>query len=214
VRPVQPAALESPLASALGELGIPAVIAARAVGRDPYDAILTALSTLPKAPRPPDQPGDVLIIAGELGRAARLAELLARRLRLSPTNVLLAGPTTAGTGIHSSRRISGPAEARRRARLLHREETPHLVVVDTPIENGAAEWTRTVADAMGATAVWAVVDATRKTADLTRYLRALGPVDALAVHAIADTADPASVLGLPSPKAWAALLTERLGEVV
>jgi hypothetical protein len=200
------------------------VIAARAVGRDPYDAIRTALSTLPAAPPPPDQPGDVLIIAGELARAVHLAELLARRLRLSSTNVLLAGPTTAGTGIHASRRISGPAEARRRARLLHREDTPHLVVVDTPMEAGAAEWTRKVADAIGATAIWAVVDATRKTSDLIRHLDSLGRVDALAVHAVAETGDPATVLGLPapvayldgrpaSPRAWAALLTERLKEV-
>nr|BFE89337.1 hypothetical protein GCM10020093_119390 [Planobispora longispora] len=69
--------------------------------------------------------------------------------------------------------------------------------------------------------MWAVVDATRKTADTARHLRSLGKVDAIAVNAVEATGDPASVLHLDLPvayledrpagrQAWTALLCERL----
>jgi hypothetical protein len=76
-------------------------------------------------------------------------------------------------------------------------------------------------DAIGATAVWSIVDATRKTADTARHLRTLGEVEALVVHGVELTADPASVLGLDlpiysldgkpaTPHAWAAMLCARI----
>ncbi|MDQ1652552.1 MAG: hypothetical protein QOI35_1752, partial [Cryptosporangiaceae bacterium] len=101
-------------------------------------------------------------------------------------------------------------------------DTPHLVVVDAPIEGDNGAWAHAVAEELGASAVWALVDATRKTADVARHLRGLGIVDAIAVHGTAATSDPASVLslGVPvalldgrraTPQAWAALLCDRLG---
>jgi hypothetical protein len=71
------------------------------------------------------------------------------------------------------------------------------------------------------TAVWAIVDATRKTADTARHLRALGEVEALVVHSVELTSDPATVLGLDlpifsldgkpaTPHAWAAMLCARI----
>jgi hypothetical protein len=56
--------------------------------------------------------------------------------------------------------------------------------------------------ALRPTSVWALADATRKPADLSRYLESLGPVDALAVYAAAASTDPATVLGLDRPVAW------------
>ena len=96
-----------------------------------------------------------------------------------------------------------------------------MVVVDAPLTPGDDPWVRDVCDALGATAVWAVVDATRKTADTARYLHGMGTVDAIAVHRADATADPASVLELGVPvvsidgkpatvRAWAALLAERM----
>jgi hypothetical protein len=69
--------------------------------------------------------------------------------------------------------------------------------------------------------VWGVVEATRKAHDVGRWTRALGGVDALALTAVEETADPAAVLtlGIPvgrlgaakaTPAAWAALLTDRM----
>jgi hypothetical protein len=101
---------------------------------------------------------------------------------------------------------------------------PHVVVLDVPLTAQDANWAREVCDGLGATAVWAVVDATRKTADTARHLGAIGDVDAIAVHGLRATADPATPLALPQPVAlvdgrpatvptWAALLAERLRPV-
>jgi hypothetical protein len=104
---------------------------------------------------------------------------------------------------------------------MHRADAPHVVVVDAPVSGLDAPWVRDICDALGATAVWAVVDATRKTGDTSRHLAGLGDVEAIVVHGVADTGDPASVLGLDLPivsldgrpatrRGWAALICERL----
>jgi hypothetical protein len=214
---------ERPFARALTELGLPERMARRAVGSDMYTAVKRALADLPEAPALPSRPGDVLVIAGETHAALRMAEEAARVLNVGAGQILLAARSTGGTGIHTSRRLSGPAAAVRRARKIHRDDVPYIVVVESTPEQGNGEWARSVADGLGATAVWAVVDATRKTADTARHLRTLGKVDAITVTAVAATGDPASVLDLDIPvshlgdrpagaQAWAALLCERLEE--
>jgi hypothetical protein len=210
-----------PRAADLAALGVPEPMARRGTDADPYRAAMQALADLPAPPAAPDRPGDVLVVAGELAHALPIARQVAADLRLDPATILLAGPSTAGTGVHPSRRITGPSDAERKARRMHRDDVPHVVVLDVPFTADDTGWARDVCDALGATAVWAVVDATRKTADAARHLRAIGDVDALAVHGARVTADPASPLGLPQPvallegrpataQAWAALLAERL----
>jgi hypothetical protein len=96
-----------------------------------------------------------------------------------------------------------------------------VVVLDAGVGDTDPIWVNDMCDAIGATAVWAVVDATRKTADTARHLRALGEVEALVVHSVDLTADPATVLGLDlpifsldgkpaTPHAWAAMLCARI----
>ncbi|MBG0818638.1 hypothetical protein [Planomonospora sp. ID82291] len=214
---------DRPYARALIELGLPEHLALRAVGSDMYTAVRRALADLPEAPALPTRPGDVLVIVGETHAALRMAEEAARAMNVGAGQILLAARSTAGTGIHTSRRLSGPAAAVRKARKIHRDDVPYVVVVDSTPEQANGEWARSVADGLGATVVWAVVDATRKTADTARHLRTLGTVDAIAVNAVAATGDPASVLALDIPvshladrpgtvQAWAALLCERLEE--
>ena len=221
-RPKPPALVGNPLAADLAALGLPTDLAAKARGDEPYRAIVTALADLPAAPAPPDRPGDVFVVIGELTPALHTAQWAARTLRLDPTQVLLAGPSTAGTSIHPSRRISGPPDAEKRARRMHRADVPWIVVVDAPLGVDAS-WTEAVCAALEATAVWATVDATRKPGDTANHLRSLGNVDALAVYAADICADPGTVLALPAPIAlldgavanpheWAALLSRRLTE--
>ena len=217
-----PALPEPPLTADLRALGFPTELAARATGDDPYQAVLTALAELPIPPAPPARPGDLFVIIGELGPALRTADWAAKSLRLDPAQLLLAGPTTAGTPIHPSRRITGPTDAERRARKIERADTPYLVVVDAPlgVDHG---WADEILRAVGATATWATVDATRKPGDTANHLRALGRIDALAVFHAEICADPGTVLALPAPVAlldgapagaheWAALLSRRLSE--
>jgi hypothetical protein len=215
--PGGPAALTGELLA----LGVPAHIASRAAGRDPYSAIVRALAMLPAPATAPGRAGEILVVAGELRDAHEIARIAAKRMRIDPSAILVAGPSLAGTGLHASRRMSGPADAEKRAPRLHDADVPHVVVIDAPLGADNGPWAHAIAEALGANAVWAVVDATRKTADVRRHLRGLGIVDAIAVHGSAVTADPASVLGLgvpvalldgrrATPQAWAALLCDRL----
>lgn len=221
-RPQPPSLMGHPLAADLAALGLPAHLAARARGDEPYQAVLTALADLPATAPPPDRPGDVFVIIGELTPAVRTAQWAAKSLRLDPGQVLLAGPTTEGTTIQPSRRITGPADAERRAKRMHRADVPWVVVVDAPLGVDSA-WIEEVSGGLGATAVWATVDATRKPGDTANHLRSIGKVDALVVYAADVCADPGTVLALPAPIAlldgvvasaheWAALLSRRLTE--
>ncbi len=205
----------------LAGLGMPGHLAELVDGPDAYSGVLRALAATEPAPAAPDRPGDVLVIAGELAHVMPVARQVVQQLGLEETQLLLAGPSCAGTGIHASRRIESPEDAERRARRMHRADAAHVVVVDAPVSGADGAWIRAVCDALDATAVWAVVDATRKTSDTRRHLDALGDVEAIVVHGVANTTDPASVLGLDLPivsldgrpatrRAWATLICERL----
>jgi hypothetical protein len=215
-----PVPVAGPWRSALFELGLPAELALRANAADPYQAVLTAVSDL-RPPAPPARPGDILVVVGPLARAMAVVEWAAATLRLDPEDVLVAGPPV--PGVDRARRISGPVDAERRARRMHRADTPHIVVVDAPVDGTDGEWVRDVCDGLAATAVWVVIDATRKPADTARYLRRMGTVDALAAYAVGATGDPGSLLELGPPvalldgrpataHAWAGLLSGRLLE--
>jgi hypothetical protein len=186
--------------------------------------LVEVFKTLPTAPALPRRPGDVIVVVGDVASALSAARALAKKMRLDPAKILLAADSASGTGVHASRRISGPADAERRARRMHRADVAHIVVVDAPLDGGeGAEWAEEIADAVGATQVWAVVDATRKVGDIADQLDRLGGVDALVVERADVTRDPASILelGLPvavlddrpaTPRAWADLITGRLDQ--
>jgi len=222
-RVIRPVGFTGPPTAALIEVGMPESIAREAASNDPYTAVREAMSTFAPPPAPPNRPGDVLVIVGEPAHALPVARQAAEMLGLDPTRIMLTGTTTAGTGLHHSRRVSGPVEARSRARALHRADVPHVVVVDAPVQGDEEGLARSICDALGATAVWAVVDATRKTSETRRRVSVIGAVDALAVYDAAACADPASVLGLglpvalldcvpATPDAWADLVVPLMAE--
>ncbi len=211
------------LTAGLVALGVPETIACQAYGPDRYSAVARAFGSLPRPPAVPALPGDTLVLAGDLVIGLRLARDLALVLRIDPERILVASPVPV-SGVDESSRLSGPADALRQAGRLRAANAPNLVVVDAPMDATAGPWARSVTDALCPTAVWAVVDATRKTADTAAHLDRFGPVNALAVHGTADTADPACVLRLGPPVAyldrepahvttWAGLLSARLSDV-
>lgn len=99
---------------------------------------------------------------------------------------------------------------------------PAIAVIATDGPEACDEqWTQRLLTALRPDAVWAVVDATRKTADLRRELKRAGTVDALAVVGAGRTCSPATVLELDIPVAlldgepatarrWAAALLDSL----
>ena len=136
-------------------------------------------------------PGRVTVVAGALPQAVAVAEQVIARLRLSPSSLLVAGPAEPGR----ARRVYGPEHAATIADEL-RSGGPVVVAVDAPVDlaDGAA-WAAAIAEALGADALVAVVEATRRPDDLRRHLTELGNVTALAIHGTAT--DDITDLGYP-----------------
>jgi hypothetical protein len=207
--------------SNLISVGMPSHLAEQITGGDTYAGVLGLLAARPAAPAIPDGPGEVLVLAGDLGHAVPIGKQLLAQIGADQSHLLLAGASAAGTGLHSSRVMHDAKGAAARAEKLRNAGSPWVVALDAPIGATDPLWVSDVCDALGATALWAVVDATRKTADTARHLRSLGDVEALVVHSVELTTDPATVLGLDlpifsldgkpaTPHAWAAMLCARI----
>ncbi|WP_250028073.1 hypothetical protein [Paractinoplanes maris] len=224
----QPAPVEAdnePVVRNLMSVGMPEPMARQITGSDTYAGVLSVLAARPAAAGIPDGPGEILVLAGDLNLGVTIGRQLLEEIGVPENHLLLAATSTAGTGLHSSRLISTPEAAEQRAEKLHSAEEPWVVVLEAPVGGTDPIWINEMCDAIGATAVWAVVDATRKTADTARHLRSLGDVESLVVHGVELTADPASVLGLDlpiysldgkpaTPHAWAAMLCARIASDV
>ncbi|WP_412744411.1 hypothetical protein [Krasilnikovia sp. MM14-A1004] len=217
LRPAQ----SDPVVMNLISVGMPEQLAAQITGGDTYAGVLSVLAARPSAPGIPEAPGDILVLAGEVAHAIPIGKQLLQEIDLDANHLLYAGPSAAGTGMHSSRVMHTPAQAAARAEKLQSADNAWVVVLDAPVGDTDPIWVNDMCDALGATAVWAVVDATRKTPDSARHLRTLGDVEALVVHNVEITTDPATVLGLDvpiysldgrpaTPHAWAAMLCARI----
>ncbi len=209
----------------LMKVGMPEAMAAQILGGDTYAGVLGVLANRPSAPGVPDAPGEILVLAGDLEHALPSGRKLCEQAGIDQAHLLLGGPTAAGTGMHSSRILGDPEAAAQRAEKLQSADHAWIVVVNAPVGATDPIYLAEMCDALGATAVWAVVDATRKTADTARHLRALGDVEALVVHNVDMTSDPATVLGLDlpivsldgkpaTPHSWAAMLCARIASDV
>jgi len=214
-----------PVIRNLMSVGMPEPMARQITGADTYAGVLSVLAARPSAPSIPDGPGEILVLAGDINLGVPIGRYLLDQIGVPENHLLLAAPTTAGTGLHSSRLITSQEVAEARVEKLHNADQAWVVVMDAPVGGTDPLWVNEMCDAIGATAVWAIVDATRKTADTARHLRTLGEVEALVVHSVELTADPASVLGLDlpvfsldgkpaTPHAWAAMLCARIASDV
>ncbi|MFC7575815.1 hypothetical protein ACFQX8_27930 [Klenkia terrae] len=197
--------------------------AAEASRRGTFAALASALGrALPAAPAIPSEPGDVLVVVGPGAEALGAARALAVALRLDPSRVLWCtrGPL-AGLAAADAQ-ISGAAAATEVRALLTGSDVPTVVAVDVPLGDAGGAWAAQMVQAWDATAVWGVLDSTRKPAALRSWLAGLPRVDAVVVTDTDSAPDPAALLeGLPVPVAvvdgaratphrWAALLCERL----
>jgi hypothetical protein len=216
-----PSAVSDPVVRNLISVGMPESMASKITGGDTYAGVLSVLAARPATAGVPDGPGEILVLAGDVNLGVTMAKQLLEQIGVGESHLLLAAPSTAGTGLHSSKLISSREVAETRVEKLHSADAPWIVVMDAPVGGTDPLWVNDMCDAIGATAVWAIVDATRKTADTARHLRTLGEVEALVVHGVELTADPASVLGLDlpifsldgkpaTPHAWAAMLCARI----
>jgi hypothetical protein len=212
----------------LRALGLPedlldAGFTAEVAAHGTYAALTRALgAALPAAPSAPAGAGEVLLVVGPGVETLAAARSLAVSMRLDADRLQWATRGDLAALASEGSRITSVDTAIERKQEAARAGTPTVVAVDAPMRAGGRTWLEQVMAIFSPTAVWAVVEATRKPEDVGPWLDALPRVDALVVQDTDLTADPAAVLGrtavpvalLDGVRAtahrWASLLCERL----
>ncbi|MCZ2836490.1 hypothetical protein [Modestobacter sp. VKM Ac-2985] len=197
-----------------------------AAARGVYAALTRTLSErLPSAPPAPTEPGDVLMLVGPGAETFAAARSLASSLRLEPEAVLWAASGALAGLAPEASRITSVETALARRRTSATTGAVTVVAVDAPLRTSGGPWMEHMLSVWSPTAVWAVMEATRKPEDLVPWLDGLPRLDAVVVEDTDSTADPAAVLDhVPVPVAmvdgtratahrWASLLCERLEEM-
>lgn len=210
-------------ALALLELGVPARLLAGIA--DPAAAV--PLSQLVRRfGRPPAvdlAPGTVLVVVGPADLALRTATQMAHRAGLTPQDVVLAGDVEPAAG-RGRRLVTTTAAGRLRSRVP--QDVPTVVALGVPTD--PSEWAASaeLLEALEPDQAWAALDARLRSAELRRWLRAVGSrraFDAVAASNAFEAQSPGTVLGLgvpvgwvdglpANPVVWAAVLSERLAD--
>jgi hypothetical protein len=170
------------------------------------EAAEPAPAPAPVAPPVPSRPGEVLVLLGEPEAGFRSAVALAAKLRI-PARAVSVLSVRDDLAVPETQLLHDLLEARLRGATLAHDRTAGIVVIDSPIDLATdpvgAAWVADAVAAVGGSATWALVDATRRTEDLQRWIDCLpGPV-ALAVHNHAAACDPHEVERLSLPVAVA-----------
>ncbi|SDI82529.1 hypothetical protein SAMN05444157_0334 [Frankineae bacterium MT45] len=216
-------------ASQLRELGVPTEMLNSVTSQDVYRAVRQLSLALAAAPTPPSGAGEILVLVGPLIATLRAGRALATELRL-PAESLRVVTTNPDFPLKQS--AGSVAQAALAAATIRVSGGVGIIVVDTELDdapmmvtaNGATIPANVVGEVLAAiapTTVWAVTDASRKTADIRNWLDAMPAVHALVVHDAWKSSTPATVwsLGVPvalldgrpaSAGAWSALLIDRI----
>nr|WP_246078649.1 hypothetical protein [Modestobacter excelsi] len=194
--------------------------------RGVYAALTRTLAErLPTAPHLPAQPGDVLMVVGPGAETFAAARSLALSLRLEPEDVQWAASGALAGLAPEGSRITSLETAAERQQASTVRGTVTIIAVDAPLRTSGGPWLEHMLTIWSPTAVWGVLDSTRKPEDLVPWLDGLPRLDAVVVQDTDSTADPAAVLDHVSvPVAlvdgaratahrWASLLCERLEEM-
>jgi hypothetical protein len=215
------------VAGRLVTLGVPETLlgpafADEVAAHGTYAALTQALAAgLPQPPELPTGAGEVIFVVGPGVDTLRAARSLATSLRLDSERVQWATRgDLAGLAPASSRMTTIEAAIDRR-QDASQAGTVTVVAVDAPLRPDAY-WMAQMMTIWAPTAVWALVDATRKPEDLGPWFDGLPQVDAVIVEDTDLSSDPAAVLrrlaapvGIvdgvrATPHRWASLLCERL----
>lgn len=206
------------------ELGIP-------VDRVPTDAVHSYAAVeqlvrgLAPAPELPAAPGQIVVLAGKTTDIVAAADGIVADMPGTFEAIWTVGcPATLGTRrINTNDHVIASADSARDIATTARAATdgPTLIVVAV---DSRADDVASVIAAIEPDAVWVSVDATRKTSDTRRQLRAVPRTDALIVTGAAASGSPATVWELETPIAyvdgrpssgpgWAVLLLGKLAEL-
>jgi hypothetical protein len=197
-----------------------------ATNRGVYAALTRTLAErLPLAPLLPRAPGDVLMVVGPGPETFAAARALAVSLHLEPEDVQWAASGALAGLAPEGGRITSLETAVERQQISTTTGAVTVVAVDAPLRTSGGPWLEHMLSVWSPTAVWGVLDSTRKPEDLVPWLDGLPRLDAVVVQDTDATADPAAVLShVTVPVAlvdgvratahrWASLLCERLEEM-
>jgi hypothetical protein len=193
----------------LARLGLPPEL--EPTGDDLRDALVAQLASLPQPPSLPSSRGTVIAVVGPPGLAYQTARTIRGRVG-----------TDAPIATFSPRASDDGAvdEVGDQRRAWRRRPAPTVAVVDAPVGR-PTDWAADALCALEPTAVWGIVDASRKVEDIAAWSTGLGGVDALCLSGLDETVSPAAALrtGLPvallegqpaTAERWADLLLSRL----
>ena len=162
-------------------------------------------ASIDQLPWPPRRPGEVLVLVGDAIAALHSARDIARHTRLGSGSVFVVAPDLLPE-LSEERRIANPTHACQRRAELSQSASASIIVIDAPLTMAgdplAAQWVNDMVQALSATAVWAVVDATRRPKDVRRWIDAIGGADAIVAHDVAATSEPGELLQLGAPVAY------------
>jgi hypothetical protein len=222
-----PQPLSGDLQSRLETLGLPRHLLGDTFADDvahqgTYAALTRALGRrLPAPPELPSGAGEVLFVVGPGVETLRAARSLAASLRLDRDSVQWATRGELAGLAPKGSRMTTVETAMDRRQDAAASGNVTIVAVDAPLRSDSY-WMSQMLAIWTPTAVWVVVEATRKPEDLEPWLDGLPRVDALVVTDTDLSADPAAVLrrvAAPvaivdgvraTPHRWASLLCERL----
>ncbi len=184
-------------------------------------ALARSLTSLPAAPPVPAGSGRLVVVAGDLERAWAVARQLADEAGADPAEVRVAAPSRPRRRVERRLLVTGPCDAEELVSERRRSRTVTVVAMDAPVSARPDTWCHDLLDVLVPTAVWGVVPATHKSADVAAWADALGGLDALAVVDAASSTSPGSLLelGIPvasldgraaNPALWAAVLVGQL----
>jgi hypothetical protein len=202
-------------------MGVPShVLAGIEDAAEVYRRLLAWVESRPRAPMFTSTPGQVIVVVGEVSSAMRVARVLAHELRVDPTAVHLAMPSSAtGPDLPNGPLLSEVSDiAMRRQRWQHSDGCT-IVVVEAAILPADNRWLAAVVSALAPTFTWGVAQASTKVNDILAWSSLIGDVDALALVNVPATADPAGALAGPLPVGlldgkratvtrWMAMLTD------
>ena len=207
----------------LRDLGMPDTLLPSRNDGDVLGALVSALRRLPAPPALPADAGDVVAVVGEGEGAWDAALQLTHSIGLDDRALVYLTAGTAPSKIAPARRITALDQLPSRLDRWRKRTTPTVAVVDAPMSVKASRWNRQALTVLRPAAVWVVVPATRKTADVAQWIGRIGKTDGLVITDVDASSDPASVLelGVPvawldgrpaTPGAWAGLIVDRLVE--
>ena len=194
-----PFATGAQMAARATRLGVPAEVLAGV--NDPADIcrrLLVWVESRPTAPRIVANPGQVIVVVGEVEAAMGVAQSLARELGVDPSAIYVAvSASSTGSGVLVGRLLSDVSDIAMRRLRWQQSAVSTIVVVEASLPPASRPWLASVVSALAPTFTYAVAQATTKVDDIVSWAGMIGNIDALALVNVLTTADPVAALAGP-----------------